>query len=422
MAWFEKAAAMNHPDGALNAGQAYARRAGPADRAKAIYYLQKAADLGRASALLDLGVLYAEGRGVRPDPERARQYYERARGPRGRRRRAQAREHVPGGPRHPQGCLEGAGHSPRRGRARRQGLGFHPGIVCRKKDCTCRPTSSNSATGWSARRASENRALTLRWPGCTSEALAGPKDEARAAELLGRPGAERADAGTAAVLALLFEKGTGVPKDDQQALRYTKLAAEQGNPAAQCALASRFLSGRGVTKDEDQAAELAAKSAAARDPCGQRLLGSLYMEGAGVLPDQKKGIQLIRWAADQGYAAALYDLGRDYGTGDGVTQDFPLSRTYLEAAIAKGYQMAAIRLGEMYATGQGADRNGPKALSLWQAAAQDKDAPDDVVALAAYNLGMAFSRGWMTPVNQSEGGTLDEDRGRPGPSESGCSA
>lgn len=78
LVWLEKAAVANNADAAFNAGVAFTKRGVWPDGAKAAFYFQKAADLGRADALHELGMLYERGRAVKQDSERARQFYEKA--------------------------------------------------------------------------------------------------------------------------------------------------------------------------------------------------------------------------------------------------------------------------------------------------------------------------------------------------------
>ncbi|BCA53501.1 hypothetical protein W02_06410 [Nitrospira sp. KM1] len=54
-------------------------------------------------------------------------------------------------------------------------------------------------------------------------------------------------------LALLYDKGLGVPQSDEQALLWYKRAAEQGEPHAQYNLALMYMNGQGVPVDLVQA-------------------------------------------------------------------------------------------------------------------------------------------------------------------------
>jgi TPR repeat protein len=47
--------------------------------------------------------------------------------------------------------------------------------------------------------------------------------------------------------------GEGVAKDEQQAVKYYQMAADQGHARAQCNLGVCYANGKGVAKDEQQA-------------------------------------------------------------------------------------------------------------------------------------------------------------------------
>jgi TPR repeat protein len=102
----------------------------------------------------------------------------------------------------------------------------------------------------------------------------------------------------------MYINGRGVPRDYAEALRLSRLAADQGFAAAQYSLAFAYANGQGVPQD--------------------------YAEA-------------VKWswlAADQGYALAQYYLGIAYGNGQGVPQDLIQSYKWFEVAAAHGYKDA----------------------------------------------------------------------------------
>ena len=52
---------------------------------------------------------------------------------------------------------------------------------------------------------------------------------------------------------MMNDNGRGVPKDDAEAVRRRRLAAEQGNAAAQTLLGAMYASGEGVPEDAAEA-------------------------------------------------------------------------------------------------------------------------------------------------------------------------
>ena len=64
-----------------------------------------------------------------------------------------------------------------------------------------------------------------------------------------RLAAEQGDAFAQANLGLMYTNGQGVPQDDTEAVRWYRLAAEQGHALAQLNLGWRYNNGQGVPQD-----------------------------------------------------------------------------------------------------------------------------------------------------------------------------
>ena len=77
----------------------------------------------------------------------------------------------------------------------------------------------------------------------------------------------------------MYSNGRGVPEDDTEAVRWFRLAADQGGALAQFRLGVRYANGEGVPEDDTEA------------------------------------VRWYRLAADQGNARAQYNLGVMYSTG-----------------------------------------------------------------------------------------------------------
>lgn len=78
----------------------------------------------------------------------------------------------------------------------------------------------------------------------------------------GRPQAQ-------ALLAELYRTGGGIPRDLEQAFRWTLAAAKGGDAAAQVAVAEMYAHGYGVQQDLAMASEWTAKAEAARKDAAQ---------------------------------------------------------------------------------------------------------------------------------------------------------
>jgi tetratricopeptide (TPR) repeat protein len=78
--WYERAAELGNAASMVNLGLLYASGRGvPQDYAHARFWFEKAAGLGNAGAMVNLGLLYAQGRGGPQDYTEARRWYEMAR-------------------------------------------------------------------------------------------------------------------------------------------------------------------------------------------------------------------------------------------------------------------------------------------------------------------------------------------------------
>jgi TPR repeat protein len=101
-------------------------------------------------------------------------------------------------------------------------------------------------------------------------------------------------------------------KDDREAARLFKLAADQGNATGQTNLGVFYETGRGgLPKDDREAARLYKLAANQGNAAGQAYLGIFYEQGRGGLPkDDREAARLYKLAADQGNAYAQAGLKR----------------------------------------------------------------------------------------------------------------
>lgn len=100
-----------------------------------------------------------------------------------------------------------------------------------------------------------------------------------------RERAEQGDAAAQADLGRRYYAGEGVPQDDVEAVRWTRLAAEQGHAPAQYSLGLLHFRGRGVVGDDATAAGWYRAAAEQGHAAAQAALSSLYAYGAGVEED-----------------------------------------------------------------------------------------------------------------------------------------
>jgi hypothetical protein len=84
------------------------------------------------------------------------------------------------------------------------------------------------------------------------------------------------------ILGLIYDEGTLVSEDRDQALRWYRLSAQKGFPNAQINVGHCFHEGLGVERDESMAAWWVSQAAEQGDAGAQFHLGSRYVHGVGV--------------------------------------------------------------------------------------------------------------------------------------------
>lgn len=140
-------------------------------------------------------------------------------------------------------------------------------------------------------------------------------------------------------LGMAFERN----KDYSNAMKFYRLAAEQGFSRSQSALGGMYFGGRGTAIDLREAEKWFRLSVAQGDSTGQVSLGCLYGNRKEFGPAKK----LFEDAAAQGNHNGEYFLGLMYTRGEGVTKD-PLKATeWFEKAAAGGHELAKKELAQL---------------------------------------------------------------------------
>jgi TPR repeat protein len=143
-----------------------------------------------------------------------------------------------------------------------------------------------------------------------------------------RKAADQGDAEAQYNLGLCYGVGSGVPKDEVEAVKWYRKAAEQGNAEAQSDLGNCYAHGTGVKMDEVEAVKWYRKAVDQGDTNAQYNLGFCYSIGSGVPKDAvmaakwgRKAVKGYRKAAKQGNTAAQIGLGGCYAFAVGVPED-----------------------------------------------------------------------------------------------------
>ena len=98
----------------------------------------------------------------------------------------------------------------------------------------------------------------------------------------------------------MYDNGRGVFRDDAEAMRWYRLAADQGYARA------------------------------------QNNLGNMYVNGEGVAKDYEEAALWYRLAAEQGFAIGQYNLGSMSARGEGIPKDITAAHMWWIIASANG--------------------------------------------------------------------------------------
>ena len=182
-------------------------------------------------------------------------------------------------------------------------------------------------------------------------------------------------------------------KNNIEAAKWYRLAAEQGYAKAQFNLGYMYEKGQGVTQDYAQAMKwyrLAADQGYAK---AQFNLGNIYAHGQGVSKDYAQALQWYRLAPDQGDTKAQNVIGFMYAHGQGVSKDYAQALQWYRLAADQGGAEAQSNLGYMYEKGQGVTQDYAQAMQWYRLGA------DQGNAIAQWNLGMMYAKGNGVPKN-----------------------
>jgi TPR repeat protein len=119
-------------------------------------------------------------------------------------------------------------------------------------------------------------------------------------------------------LAKLYEEGQGMEKNDDEAFRLFKMAADAAFQPALPRLAMCYYTGAGVKQDYGRCLELVTMSSSLDE--SQLVLSFLYSEGHGVEKDEVKALQLLR-DSSRTCAMAMHILASMHLQGQIVEKD-----------------------------------------------------------------------------------------------------
>ncbi|WP_282605554.1 tetratricopeptide repeat protein [Pelagibius sp. Alg239-R121] len=233
------------------------------------------------------------------------------------------------------------------------------------------PAHADFESGWQAYKAGDLSAAVEVWT------EAGEAGDARAQYNLG----------------VLHDRGLGVERNLQSALKWWRRAALQEHRSAQHNIALTLIE-RGAAADLSEAVGWLEKAASAGFVRSQYSLGKMYETGFGVAADENRAFHLISQAAEGGLVSAQYSLGKIYRDGRGAEADPVLAAQWFARSAEQGYAKAQSRLATRYRTGEGVPQDLIEALK-WASLAQTQG--DEEAAELSLEL-----RGLLSPQEIAE--------------------
>lgn len=134
-------------------------------------------------------------------------------------------------------------------------------------------------------------------------------------------------------------------KNDAEALKYFRTAAENGFPRAQYFLGHMYFRGEAVDKDFAEAVKWFRKAADNNDPYGLKALGDCYYSGQGVGKDKleadrwyAKAAAEFRAGAEEGLVGYQHELAGMYLLGEGVEESNREAAKWYRKAAEQGHE------------------------------------------------------------------------------------
>jgi len=212
------------------------------------------------------------------------------------------------------------------------------------------------------------------------------KDDVEASKWY-RKAAEQNNAPAQCNLGACYHDGQGVATDDVEAAKWYRKAAEQNCAQAQFNLGVCYENGQGVAKDDVEAAKWYRKAAEQSDAPAQNNLGVCYENGRGVVKDDVEAVKWYRKAADQNRASAQNNLSVCYFHGQGVAKDEGEALKWCRKAAEQNYAEAQNNLGVCYESGEGVAKDDVEAAKWYRKAAEQN------CVQAQFTLGGCYENG-----------------------------
>lgn len=180
-------------------------------------------------------------------------------------------------------------------------------------------------------------------------------------------------------LATFLMSLTALPVQADTAVAALRSQAASGDVKAQLTLALRYRDGTGVNKDDAEAMMWAHRAADAGNADAMDFIGFAYLRGAVIKRNPAIAFAYFKTAAKES-AQAAFNLGQCYFGAQGTEQDIPKALEWWKKAAERGNGRAAASAAMAYLSGEGVAADAVQARRLAERAAELND-PSGLVVL-----------------------------------------
>lgn len=183
--------------------------------------------------------------------------------------------------------------------------------------------------------------------------------------------AQHAYAKAAVALGFIYDT---VDDNYLKALESYKIAVDQNDPAGEYNLALIYEKGKGLPVDYVKARELLDRAAEQGNRSAMTQLADMYFAGLGGRRNERRAFELYQKAAGMGDGEALYQLGLLSETGVATKLNLSEAVNYYTDSAAKGNEKAKLALARMYQYGLGVNQDSERAKQLYNELAANDNA------------------------------------------------
>lgn len=188
-------------------------------------------------------------------------------------------------------------------------------------------------------------------------------------------------------LGMYYYLGDSVSKDLSEAAKWFRKAAEKGHIDALYQVGRCYFNGEGASQNYAEAVKCYTKAAEHGHADAMTQLGVCYFHGHGITADQKEAVKWYGQAAEKGGLSAMTLLGICYYDGTGVVKDYEQAFKWFLKAAEQGDGLAQLSLGECYARGNGVVKD-PLEAYMWTNLAAGTGLESAKKSLQALEAGM----------------------------------